>query len=327
MQFKMNLVCRTLMAMASVAAAVGFAATAQAQAYPVKPPELTVMFPAGSSADVVARLLAEGISRNLGQPVTVMNRPGAGGAIAYKFAQAQKPDGYSMIFYSNSISTLHYSGMLPFDQKAFEPVARVTVELPVIAVKSDAPWNNLSDLMAYAKKNPAALRVGNSGLGSHTHITGEAFFGEQAAAVTHVAFGSGQVITSLLGGHIEAVVQLPGALSAHVRSGMLKVLGTLGTVREPAFPNVPTAIEQGLPFQAELWRGIAVPKGTPRPVIARLEEAVRTAVNSTEFKAQGEKLGFLPAFQPPAEFARTVDAEHLALSKLMDKAGLKKNQP
>jgi tripartite-type tricarboxylate transporter receptor subunit TctC len=315
------------MTLATAAAAVVFAGAAHAQAYPTKPPEMVLGFPAGSSADVVARLLADGMSRNLGQTVTVMNKPGAGGAIAYRYEQSQKPDGYSMVFYSNSISTLYYSGMLPFDQKAFDPVARVTVELPVIAVKGDAPWNNLNDLMAYAKKNPGALRVGNSGLGSHTHITGAALFGEQSTEVTHVAFGSGQVITSLLGGHIDAVVQLPGALAEHVKVGKLKVLGTIGTVREPAFPNVLTAMEQGIPFQAELWRGIAVPKGTPRAVVARIEEAVKATVNSAEFKAQGEKLGFLPAFQPPADFARTVDTEHVALSKLMDKAGLKKPQP
>lgn len=327
MLFKKIWIRRLSMTLVTAAAAAGFAGAVHAQAFPVKPPELTVMFAAGSSADVVARLLAESMSRNLGQPITVMNRPGAGGAIAYKFAQAQKPDGYGMIFYSNSISTLHYSGMLPFDHKAFEPVARVTIELPVIAVKGDAPWNNLSEMMAYAKKNPGALRVGNSGLGSHTHITGAALFGEQSAEVTHVAFGSGQVVTSLLGGHIDAVVQLPGALAAHVKAGTLKVVGTVGTVREPAFPNVPTAMEQGIPFQAELWRGIAVPKGTPRPVIARLEEAVKAAVNSPEFKAHGDKLGFLPAFQPHTEFGRTVDTEAAVLSKLMDKAGLKKPQP
>lgn len=294
--------------------------------YPAKPVELTVMFPAGSSSDVVARLLAEGMSRNLGQPVTVMNRPGAGGAIAYKYTQAAKPDGYSMIFYSNSISTLYHSGMLPFDHLAFEPVARVTTELPVIAVKGDAPWNNLRDILAHAKKNPGALRVGNSGLGSHTHITAAAFFGEQAAEVTHVAFGASQVVTSLLGGHIDAVVQLPGALAPHVKAGTLKIVGTLATVREPAFANVQTASEQGIPFQAELWRGIALPKGTPKAVVVRLEEAVRVAAASPEFKAQGEKFGFLPAFQPAADFAKTVDAEHKSLAKVMDKAGLKKSQ-
>lgn len=309
------------------AAAFCWQAAAADATYPTKPVELTLMFPAGSSSDVVARLLAEGMSRNLGQQVTVMNRPGAGGAIAYKYTQSQKPDGYSLILYSNSISTLHHSGMLPFDHTAFEPVARVTTELPVIAVKGDAPWNSLKDLTAYAKKSPGALKVGNSGVGSGTHITAAAFFNDQNADVSHVPFGASQVVTSLLGGHIDAVVQLPGALTPHVKAGTLKVLGTLGTVREPAFANVPTAIEQGIDFQSELWRGIALPRGAPKPVIARLEEAVRATVSSPDFKAQGEKLGFLPAFQAPADFAKSVDAEHRVLAKTMEKAGLKKPQP
>ena len=111
-----------------------------AQDYPAKPVEMTVLFPAGSSADVVARALADNMSRYLGQTVVVMNRPGAGGAIGYKHVNTQKPDGYAIVFNSNSISTAYYTGMLPFDYKAFDPVARVTVELPVVAVKASAPW-------------------------------------------------------------------------------------------------------------------------------------------------------------------------------------------
>jgi tripartite-type tricarboxylate transporter receptor subunit TctC len=297
---------------------------AAAQDFPAKPVELTVLFPAGSSADVVARVLADGMSKQLGQPVTVVNRPGAGGAIGYKYVQAQKPDGYSMVFNSNSISTVHYSGLTNFDYKAFDPVARVTVELPLIAVKSDAPWNNLKDLVEYAKQKPGMLKVGNSGLGSHTHITGVGFFNEQGVDVSHVPFGAAQVVTSLLGGHIDVVVQLPGALTPLVRAGNLKVLGTLASQRDPAFPNVPTAIEQGMKFQADMWRGIAVPKGTPKPVVAKLEQAVRAAVNTPEFKAQGEKLGFAPAFQPANDFGPTIAADDQLLSKAMEKAGLKK---
>lgn len=297
---------------------------AAAQDFPVKPVELTVLFPAGSSADVVARVLADGMSRQLGQPVTVVNRPGAGGAIGYKYVQGQKPDGYTMVFNSNSISTVHYSGLTNFDYKAFDPVARVTVELPVLAVKADAPWSNLKDLMDYARQKPGALRVGNSGLGSHTHIAGVGFFNDQNVEVTHVPFGAAQVVTSLLGGHIEAVVQLPGALTPLVRAGNLKVLGVLASQRDPAFPNVPTAVEQGMKFQADMWRGIAVPKGTPQSVVTRLEQAVRTAVNTPEFKAQGEKLGFAPAFQPASDFGTTIAADDQLLSKAMDKAGLKK---
>jgi tripartite-type tricarboxylate transporter receptor subunit TctC len=305
----------------------GVSLYAAAQDFPAKPVELTVLFPAGSSADVVARVLADGMSKELGQPVTVFNRPGAGGAIGYKWVQGQKPDGYSIVFNSNSISTLHYSGLTAFDYRAFDPIARATVELPVIAVKGDAPWNNLKDLVEYAKKNPGALKVGNSGIGSHTHITGVGFFNEQHVEVTHVPFGATQVVNTLLGGHIDAVVQLPGALTPLVKAGNVKVLGVLASQREPAFPNVPTASEQGMKFQADMWRGFAVPKGTPKPVVARLEQAVRAAVNTPEFKAQGEKLGFAPAFQPAADFGATVAADDQLLSRAMDKAGLKKTAP
>ncbi len=295
-----------------------------AQDFPVKPVDLIVLFPAGSSADVVARVLADGMSKQLGQPITVINRPGAGGAIGYKYVQGQKPDGYTMVFNSNSISTVHYSGLTNFDYTAFDPVARVTVELPVIAVKADAPWNNLKDLMEYARQKPGALQVGNSGVGSHTHITAVGFFNEQHVEVNHIPFGAAQVVNSLLGGHIDAVVQLPGALAPLVRAGNLKVLGVLASQREPTFPNVPTAVEQGFNFQADMWRGLAVPKGTPKPVVARLEQAVRAAVNTPEFKAQGDKLGFSPAFQPANDFGVTIAADDRLLAKAMEKAGLKK---
>ena len=297
-----------------------------AQEFPAKPVELTVLFPAGSSADVVARGLADGMSRHLGQPVTVMNRPGAGGAIAYKYVQAQKPDGYSIVFNSNSISTAHYTGTVPFDYRAFDPVARVTVESPVVAVKAEAPWKDLKEMVAYGKQKPGAIRMGNSGNGSHTHTSAVAFFNDEGVEVTHVPFAGSQVVTSLLGGHIDAVVQLPGALTPHVKAGTLKIIGALSSTREPAFPAVPTALEQGFKFQADMWRGVAVPKGTPPAVVARLEDAIRKTVNSPEFKAQGERLGFLPAFQPSADFGKTIATEDATLSIVMEKAGLKKQQ-
>ncbi len=295
-----------------------------AQDYPAKPVEMTVLFPAGSSADVVARALADNMSRYLGQTVVVMNRPGAGGAIGYKHVNTQKPDGYAIVFNSNSISTAYYTGMLPFDYKAFDPVARVTVELPVVAVKASAPWKDLKEMVAFGKAKPGEIKVGNSGNGSHTHMSAVAFFGEEGVEVTHVPYAAAQVVTSLLGGHIDAVVQLPGALAPHVKAGTLRIVGVLASTREPVFPAVPTSLEQGFKFQAELWRGIAVPKGTPPAVVAKLEDAIRKAVSSPEFKAQGELSGFLPAFQPAAEFGRTIAAEDEMVAKVMTKTGLLK---
>ena len=138
--------------------------------------EITVLFPAGTSADVTARLLAEGMSKQLGQTVLVVNRPGAGGAIGYKHVASQKPDGYALVWNSNSISTTYHSGQLAFDYTAFDPVARVLVESPVVAVRGDAKWKSLGDLMADAKARPGIITVGNSGIGSHTHISSVALF-------------------------------------------------------------------------------------------------------------------------------------------------------
>lgn len=317
----MNL--KNLLTCGAAAVVLGLGTATLAQDYPTKPVELIVMFPAGSSADVVARLLADGMSRSLGQQVVVNNRPGAGGALAYKFVQAAKPDGYTMVFNSNSISTVYHSGLTPFDYKAFDPVARVSVENPVVAVKADAPWKDLRDMVAAAKKKPGQIKMGNSGTGSHTHFTAAAFFTAQQADVLHVPFAAAQVVTSLLGGHIDAVVQLPSSLAPHVKAGTIRILGTLASARDPAFPNVPTAIEQGFNYQAELWRGIAVPKGTPAAVIARLETAIKDAVNAPEFKAQGDKLGFLPAYQASKDFGGTIATEDALIGSLMLKTGLK----
>src|SRR6266478_5738488 len=124
--------------------------------------EMTVMFGAGSAADVTARYLADGMSKLLNVPVPVVNRTGGGGAIGYSHLKQQKPDGYSIIWNSNSISTTYHSGSLPFDYKAFDAVARVSVEMPAIAVRADAPWKTLNELIEHARSNPGKVRVGNS---------------------------------------------------------------------------------------------------------------------------------------------------------------------
>jgi len=136
--------------------------TLHAQEFPKKGPlEITVLFPAGTSADVTARMLAEGMSKALGQRVLVVNRQGAGGAIGYRYVASQKADGYSLVWNSNSISTTYHSGLLPFDYQAFDAVARVLVESPVIAVRADSRWKSLNDLIVEAKAKPKIVSVGH----------------------------------------------------------------------------------------------------------------------------------------------------------------------
>ena len=302
-----------------------FPAAVQAQDFPQRSPlEITVLFPAGSSADVTARMLAEGMSKSLGQRVLVVNRPGAGGAIGYRYVAAQKPDGYALVWNSNSISTTFHSGQLDFDYKAFDAVARVLVESVVVAVRSDARWKNLNDLITEAKAKPKAVSVGHSGIGSHTHISLAALFAATGVQVNEVPYGAAQVVPNLLGGHVDAVVQLPAALSAPVKQGQARLLAALIPNRDSALPDVPTAREQGIDVSLEAWRGIAVPKGTPKAVISALENAIRASVSSSEFQKGAENLGVRPAFLGAEQFSALIASEDALLSRLMQQIGLKK---
>src|SRR5262245_31238420 len=179
---------------------------AVAQEFPAGPMEMTVLFPAGSSADVTARLLAEGMSQHLGQRVLVVNRPGAGGAIGYKHVASQKADGYSMVWNSNSISTTFHSGQLALDYKSFDAVARVLSESVVVAVRTDSKFRKLDELIGEASRKPKSLSIGHSGVGSHTHISLAALTSAAGVQVTEIPFGAAQVVPSLLGGHVDAVV-------------------------------------------------------------------------------------------------------------------------
>jgi tripartite-type tricarboxylate transporter receptor subunit TctC len=306
-------------------AALPLCAFAQEPPYPQRGNvEITVLFPAGTSADVTARLLAEGMSKQLGQTVLVVNRPGAGGAIGYKYVASQKPDGYSLVWNSNSISTTYHSGQLAFDYKAFDPVARVLVESPVVAVRAEAKWKTLPELMADAKARPGVITVGNSGIGSHTHISSVALFQAARVKVVDVPYAAAQTVPNLLGGHVDVLVQLPGALAAQVKSGNVRLLATLIPSRDPALPDVPTAKEQGVDVSLEAWRGIAVPKGTPKPTIAMLENAIRLTAENPEFAKSSDKLGVRPAFMPSAEFGELIAKEDADLARLMSTIGLKK---
>ncbi len=303
--------------------AIASAAPAQ-EAFPGKKPvEFIVLFPAGSSADVTARVLAEGIGKHLGTQIVVVNRPGGGGAVGYKYAAGQSADGHHLVWNSNSISTTYHTGMLPFDYNAFVPVARVQVETPLLFVKGDAPWKNLRDIVQHAKANPGKLNIGNSGTGSHTHFSSVWLFRGAGVKVVDVPFGAAQVVPSLLGGHVDGIIQLPGALAGLVRSGSVRALIALSAARDPFFPDVPTAREQGANVAAELWRGVAAPKGTPPRVVAKLEEAIRKTITAPEFAKATDKLLVAPAFMPATEFGKLIVKEDAEIAQAVKTLGLR----
>jgi tripartite-type tricarboxylate transporter receptor subunit TctC len=310
-----------------ILALAGLAALSPAPAqetYPsARPIQFVVLFPAGTSADVTARVLAEGMSRQLGTQIVVVNRPGGGGAVGLKYAVQQAPDGHHMVWNSNAISTTHHTGVLPFDYKSFVHVARVQLETPLLFVRGESRWKNLRDLLQQAKASPGKLTIGNSGFGSHTHLSSVWLFKAAGYQVTDVPFNVAQVVPSLLGGHVDAVVQLPGALAGLINAGTVRALVAMSGKRDPFFPDVPTAREQGMNMSAELWRGVAVPKGTPPRIVARLEDAIRKTVASPEFVRATEKLMVLPAFLSSADFTKAVAREDAEIGKTVKALGIR----
>jgi tripartite-type tricarboxylate transporter receptor subunit TctC len=300
------------------------AAAAPAAAFPDKPLELTVLFGAGSAADLLARKLAELASKDLGQPVAVVNRTGAGGAIGYTHVRSQSPDGHALVWNSNSVSTAYHAGNMKFDYTAFAGVAALTSEPVSLAVKADAPWKDVRELLAHAKANPGQVRVGNSGRGSFTHLMAVALESRAGVKLTHVPFGRELAVTTVLGDKIEASVQLPAEIMTQVTGRQVRVLAITGDKRLPSLPDVPTLKESGVDLTMALWRGIAAPKGTPEPVIARLERAFMQAAQSAEFRDFATRMGAVVDVRGAKDFDAFMARDDRDVAGLMEQIGLKK---
>ena len=300
------------------------AGAAPAVAFPDKPLELTVLFGAGSAADLLARKLAELVAKDLGQPVAVVNRTGAGGALGYTHVRGQSPDGYALVWNSNSVSTAYHAGNMKFDYTAFAGVAALTSEPVSLAVKADAPWKDIGELIAYAKANPGQVRLGNSGRGSFTHLMAVAFENRTGTKLTHVPFGRELAVTTVLGDKIEASVQLPAEIMAQVTGRQVRVLAISGERRLPSLPDVPTLKESGVDLTMSLWRGVAVPKGTPEPVVARLERAFIQAAQSAEFRDFATRMGAVVEVRSAKDFDAFLARDDRDIATLMEQIGLRK---
>ena len=277
-----------------------------AQNFPDRPITLVVPNPPGGLVDTSARLLSEPLTRVIGQPVVVDNKPGASGNTAYQYVAKAKPDGYTLLI---SYSGYHVGNpalmdKLPWDPvKDFSPVALLTVSTNVIAVHPSIPVNNLKELIAYAKANPGKLNYASQGNGSVSHIGTEIFKQTTGVDMVHVPYkGSGPAIQDVLAGQVQVFITTPPSVMQHVQSGKLKGLAVTGTNRHPGMPNVPTTSEAGLPtFQLESWVALYAPAGTPAPVIAKLTDSVKKSLTLPEVKERADTAGVeLRYLNPPA---------------------------
>jgi tripartite-type tricarboxylate transporter receptor subunit TctC len=300
------------------------ATTAPVAAFPDKPLELTVLFGAGSAADLLARKLAELAGRDLCQPVAVVNRTGAGGALGYTYVKSQPADGYALVWNSNSVSTAYHAGNMKLDYAAFAGVAALTSEPVSLAVKADAPWKDVRELLAYAKAHPGQVRVGNSGRGSFTHLVAVALENRAGVKLTHVPFGRELAVTTVLGDKIEASVQLPAEIMAQVTGHQVRVLAVSGDKRLASLPEVPTLKESGVELTMTLWRGVAVAKGTPDAAIARLERAFTQAAQTAEFRDFAARMGAVVDVRGARDFDAFMAKDDRDIAALMEQIGLRK---
>ncbi|MHB8909480.1 MAG: Bug family tripartite tricarboxylate transporter substrate binding protein [Syntrophales bacterium] len=317
---------RTILVPLFLAAAlfVGGIGSAPAADWPTRQVELINPFATGAAADIQARKLAEIISRDLGQPMVVRNVLGAGGAIAYSEVNRAKPDGQTLIWYSGAINTLAARKQIPFDYTAFEPIAGVGIETVSIAVAKNAPWKDMKAFIAHCKANPGKVTMGNSGMGSVTHMVPVAMAAKAGVKIIHVPFGTGLAMAALMGGKIDSSSQHPAEVFNQVKAGEVRILAVSSEKRINIWPDVPTMKESGIDLEFDQWRGIAAPKGTPRAVIDKLSPLVKKAVESKEWIDFASSLGSTPRYLAPAAFAKFVAAVDKETREIMEDAGLLK---
>ncbi len=297
-----------------------------AQTYPSKPVTLVVPVPPGGLVDTSARIVVEPLSKLLGQPVVIDNKPGASGNIAYQGAARAPKDGYTILV---SYSAYHVGNpalfaKLPWDVKDFAPVALMTVATNVIAVHPSVPATTLKEFIDYARKNPGKLNYASQGNGSLSHIGTAMFLQATNTDMQHVAYkGSGDAIKDVLSGQVQVFITTPPSVMGHVQSGKLKALAIAGKNRHPSLPNVPTAAEAGLPgFELEAWVGLFVPAGTPPAVIAKLSEEVKRALEQPETAQRAAAAGVEVRYQGPEALAAQVRRELEFWSKTIKTAGI-----
>lgn len=292
--------------------------------YPSKPVQFLIPFGAGGSADVMGRVLVKATEKHFGQPFVPVNKPGAGGGIMYTALKNSKPDGYTVGWNSTSVLTCTNIGNVPFMCDAFEHVCRIGFTAMPIAVRADAPWKTFGEFVDYAKKNPAKIKIGNAGTGSATHLTAVLMEQQLGLKVIHVPLGAKRRIPSLLGGEVEVIcVPLPEA-APHVAGGKARLLVMPTEKRDSAFPDIPTLKELGHPIVMELFRGISVPKGTPKSIIRKLERTFKKGSQEPSFAKIAKQKGFNISFMGRKKFEKYLKEQNELIARAYKISGLVK---
>jgi tripartite-type tricarboxylate transporter receptor subunit TctC len=320
---------RILLAFIATAVLAALSQPADAQDYPVKPIRLVVPYPPGGATDVIGRVMAQKLSVQLGQQVIVDNRAGATGNVGAAAVATAAPDGYTLLMgamTSHSISAALNPKTTPYNmQTSFAPVAIVGTVPLVFVVNPRIKANTLSELIALAKAKPGTLSYASSGTGSPQHLAGEMFQRVAGVQMLHVPYkGSGPAMTDLIGGQVDTMIETAPAALPHIKGGKIRAIAAASEQRVPTLPEVPTATEAGLKgFEVSSMFGIAAPAGTPAPIIAKLNDALKKILVAQDVKDQMLAQGAIATYTTPEEAVRALQDESAKWTKVIREGNIK----
>ncbi len=318
---------RTLAVAAALALALPLVAGAQ-EPYPSRPISLVAPFPPGGVADLTARPVAAAMEKVLKNPVAVVNKTGAAGAVGMQFVATSKPDGYTLLLALSSISIIPEADKI-FDRQPaftvdqFAPIALISADPTILVVRAESPWKTAREFLEDARKRPGQISYSSSGIYGTLHMAMELLSHAAGIKLRHVPHaGAGPALTAILGGHVDALASGPAVVLPQIKSGKLRALAGWGDKRVAALPEIPTFKELGYPdAEFYIWAGLFAPRGTPEPVLARLREATRAAVAEPEFTGAMDKLQTPIAFKQGQEFQQFFDADARRLAAGVRKVG------
>ncbi len=314
---------RLAIATVATVALSGLTLPSSAQQWPSKPLRFVTPYPPGGSSDIITRFIAERVSKTIGQPVIVENKPGAGATLGTAYAARMTPDGYNFfVGPTATVAVAPYMKNVDYTYESFIPVAKLASSYGLIAGRKDAPFKDYKGLVAYAKANPDKLTFASNGVGSIVHMTAVLLHKDAGISLTHVPYkGAMESMTDLMAGRID--VMYDPVTAARVKTGDLKGLATTSKVRNPQLPDVPTLKEQGFVSDSPSWFGLFAPKGTPQPIVDRMAAAVQQVLDGPGVSEQLQLSALYPDYEGSAQFSATVKRDSEALRDVIQKEGLK----
>ncbi|MGA0024638.1 MAG: Bug family tripartite tricarboxylate transporter substrate binding protein [Burkholderiales bacterium] len=317
---------RKIFALLTFLCCAGFPVAGYTQAYPERPVRLIVPFSPGGTSDLVGRILASKLSDDLGQTVIVDNRGGAGSTLGVSIAARATPDGYTLLVahIGLAINQTLYS-KLPYNALTdLAPISKLGISPSAVVVNNKLPVSNMKDLVALAKREPGKLNYGSAGVGSAGHLSVALLEHVAGVKFTQVPYkGGGPSVAATVSGEVQLAIPVMASAATHVRAGRLKMLAVTSTKRTQAFPDVPTVQEAGVPdYVYETWFGFFAPTGTPKPVIAKLNQGAAKALAASDVREQFVRQGLETDPSSPEALAKLLRAETAMWAKIIKSAGI-----